>query len=151
MSNYVTHRVVVTGPESEGTRFREKVIRPCEGDRQECFDFETLVPKPDSVRNTEEGTNTGVGIEIVRVWLRKCFLYREMERSFLMRHQAREKPDETVDQQERYAEKESPEALKEGRKRLGGIWNVGCYRDAWSWVNWGTDRPAYDFSWVSQA
>jgi len=151
MSNYVTHRVVVTGPASEVTRFREKVIRPCEEDGQDCFDFETLVPMPDSVRNTGEDTNTRLGIEYLRGWLRFCVLTPEMERSFLVDHQVRKKPVETVDQQGRYAEKESPEALKEGQKRLGGIWNVGCSRYAWSLVNWGTRSPAYDFSWVSQA
>src|SRR5262245_58251355 len=151
MSNPVMHRVVVTGPESEVRRFREKVIRPCEEDGQDCFDFETLVPMPDSVRNTESDTETRLGMEIVRGCLRYCFLTPEMERSFFMDHQVREKPVETVDQQGRSAEKESPEALKEDRKHLKGFRTVGCYRDAWSWVNWGTDGPAFRFSWVSQA
>ena len=151
MSNYVTHRVVVTGPASEVTRFREKVIRPCEEDGQDCFDFETLVPMPDSVRNTGEDTNTRLGIEYLRGWLRFCVLTPEMERSFLVDHQVRKKPVETVDQQERYAKKEIREALKEGRKVLVGYWNVGCYDEfAWSVVNWGTHSPAYDFSWVSR-
>ena len=152
MSNYVTHRLVVTGPESEVRQFREKVIRPCEEDGQDCFDFETLVPMPDSVRNTEERTHTRLGMEIVGDWVRYCFLTPEMERSFLMEHQARGKPVETVDQQGRYAEKDSPEDLNEGRKKLGGCWKVRCYDSIpWSLVNWGTGWPAYRFSWVSQA
>ena len=132
MSHPVNHRVVVTGPESEVTRFREKVIRPCGEDGQDCFDFETLVPMPDSVRNNEAVTNSRMGMEFVRGWLRYHLLTPEMERSFLM-------------------ERDSPEALKEGRKRVGVFQDVRCYRKAWSWVNWGTISPAYDFSWVSQA
>src|SRR5262249_19990466 len=151
MSSYVTNRVVVTGSESEVRRFREKVIRPDEEDGQDYFDFETLVPMPDSLKNTEADTNSRLGMEIVRGWLRYCFLTPEMERSFFMDHQVREKPVETVDQQGRYAKKESPEALNEGQKHVEGIWNVGCDKDAWSWVNWGTRSPAFRFSWVSQA
>src|SRR5215469_4940131 len=116
MPTDMMHRMVVTGPQSEVTRFREKVIRPCEEDGQDCFDFETLVPMPDSVRNTEADTETRIGMEFVRGWVRYCFLTPEMERSYLMDHQVREKPVETVDQQGRYAEKEAPEALKEGQK-----------------------------------
>src|SRR5262245_2104038 len=110
MSNFVTNRLVVTGPESEVRRFRGKVIRPCEEDGKVSFDFETLFPMPDSLKNNQAGTNTRLGMEIVGGWVRYCFLTPEMEQSFLMDHQVREKPVETVDQQGRYAEKESPEA-----------------------------------------
>ena len=92
MTSPAHHRLVVTGPESEVRRFREKVIHPCEEDGQDCFDFETLVPMPDSVRNTEARTKTRLGMEIVGDWVRYCFLTPEMERSFLMRHQVRENP-----------------------------------------------------------
>ena len=60
MSNYVTHRLVVTGPESEVRRFREKVIRPDEEDGQDCFDFETLVPMPDRARPVISSNSTTV-------------------------------------------------------------------------------------------
>src|SRR5262249_13174217 len=83
MPNHMTNRMVVTGPESEVRRFREKVMQPYEEGGQDYFDFEGLVPMPDSVRNTEAASRTNLGVEILTGRPKLCSLSTEIVRGRL--------------------------------------------------------------------
>lgn len=151
MANYVTHRVIVTGPEVEIRRFRDKVIRPSKDDGLDCFDFETLVPMPESVRNTTSCTDSELGIEILTGKRKPSLVSPGAEQSFLTFEWIREEGIHTIEQLRQYAEREFPKALEEGRKALAAYQETGFYDwDDWSETNWGTSCPAYHFWWVSQ-
>jgi hypothetical protein len=125
--------LVVTGPESEVRRFREKVIRSREEDGQDYFDFEAVVPMPDRVRNPRIRANTRLAVECVGYGVRYYLLSSDVEQCFL--------PAQVL----------SPEALRGREDRMGRAEFPFFDESMWSRVNWGTPYPASDFSWVSQA
>src|SRR5262245_26570957 len=115
MSNHVTHRVVVTGPEAEVRRFRETTIRPSKEDGQECLDCQTLVAMPDCLKKTTAGYNTCLGVEILTGRPKPCPFFPDLERSFLNYDWVRAEGVHTIEQLRAWAEKKHPEALVDGR------------------------------------
>ena len=52
MPNHVTSAITVTGPESDIDLFVNAHFKEAKGDSKNWFDFDTIIPKPESIKKT---------------------------------------------------------------------------------------------------
>lgn len=62
MPSYVSTTCVVTGPPSELDRLKATCFT---GAERLCFDFETILPMPEALRQTDDGSDTALGYEAI--------------------------------------------------------------------------------------
>src|SRR3712207_4730857 len=62
MPNYVSHQLIVTGPEGEVQRFHTTCVRARRDEQVSSLDFLTIVPMPESIARTR-GDNSHIAHE----------------------------------------------------------------------------------------
>lgn len=145
MPNHVTHRCVVKGPVERLIEFKERHFRAdpdtSAGDRA-TFDFNTIIPMPEILRNTESGSDVEFGLFAIG--------HRGLSQfstSPLTYPWVKEMGITTREQFKAYLEKDSPEAIPKALKAIQCIKETGhgsWYE--WSLANWRTKWNAYSFS-----
>lgn len=169
MPNYVTHRVRVTGPEEQIAALMDKVILKEEdirsGQKYKVFDFNTLIPMPQRLRDMVKGSETGVGLALlgyevqtlekmaqgdfdpspVKVGVKKTMV------SYLRMPWVIEKKINSVDDMVAYLKKENPNAVKLGQQALDNYRDYG-YTDWYDWAvdKWGTKWNSSSYSETSR-
>lgn len=145
MPDHVTTRCVIMGPRIEIERFRTTMIHVPPGEHEETLDFNMIIPMPETLKDTSAGSNADLGVEILTGDPRPNF-------SGLSRHSYLDFPwvqelgITTIDELRSWAEKERPEAIREGQKVIVARRETGFY-DWYDWriVNWGTKWNSYGF------
>jgi len=65
MPNHVTHRVIVTGPQEQIDAFKARCIVAESEEVSQIFNFDTLIPMPDAIKNTTSGSCVSDGFAIL--------------------------------------------------------------------------------------
>lgn len=145
MPNHVTTRCIVTGEESEIKRFCDTFFSK-DQNGEFCVDFNRVIPMPEILINTVEGSVSSTGVLLLRIAY--GITNAEQELSKPWETQIRENlsmPEEPLpDVAKKYLEK-NPEYEKEGTLRLLALAETG-FQSWYPWAieNWGTKWNAYD-------
>ena len=65
MPNWCENNMKVTGAAEEIARFKQTCIRPDEDDDEPTFDFNTVVPMPAILKDSEVSTEVNYGLKIL--------------------------------------------------------------------------------------
>ena len=148
MPNHVTHRMTVTGPVDEVARFKSTCIVERSGknyageDEQWTeFDFNTLIPMPEILRGSEEGSHASFGYEAITG--------RPYPGSFGSMLHFPWVVDLGITNHAQllaYAKKSRPEWIKAGEQAIAAQKATGHTSwYPWAIENWGTKWGAYSF------
>jgi hypothetical protein len=143
MPNHVTHRIVVTGPAADVQAFYDRciVLTPEEGEEKPRprFDFNTVIPMPECIRNTESSSDVDFGLFALTGESRYG--------SPLKCPWAVEKKLTTRAKFRKWLEKERPDALRKAQEQLKAqeLCGYSNWYD-WSIAKWGTKWNAYNYS-----
>ncbi len=143
MPNHVTTICTVTGPAADVAAFTERhIISDKEGDPY--FAFETIIPKPAILNETESGSESKLGMmALVGDVVHTDFT----QFRWIPQHVLDAVPFYHARRVREWLEKENPSALAKGRKCLQAIAETGYptwYE--WSIAKWGTKWGAYDYA-----
>jgi hypothetical protein len=154
MPNHVSHRVVVTGPIQEVTRFRNTLFKIPDRDAEEedggreTFDFNQLVAMPASVRATTSGSLTNYGLFILgRDDLVSHDLFGQGVEHWLELPWVKEAGITTVEGLRAYFKEKYPGAVPVGEAAIKAYEETGFLSwYEWSLHHWGTKWNAYHFA-----
>lgn len=150
MPNNVTTRCGVSGPKVDLDRFFEAHVQKPQGENQVCFDFETIIPIPECIRNTEASSNAEEGLfallGVSRATQSNKFGPRTME-EYLRASGWYQQGVRTQEELRTWLEENRPRSLAAGRAAVKAIEETGC-RDWYDWKiqNWGTSGTSYSFT-----
>lgn len=147
MPNHVTHRVVVSGPDAEIERFRARCIRTQKdettGEDYTFFDFNSLIPMPDEIRNTESSSTVSDGHAVLAFENGDDTQLRGM----LHWPWIKEKGITTVEGVRDLLMERSPNCTELARQQIANLakYGAGNWYD-WSTNHWGTKWNSYSFA-----
>jgi hypothetical protein len=147
MPNHVTTICTVTGPQAEVEAFFACHIRPRTDKDGAFFDFQTIIPKPPIVDETESGSDATVGMMALvgdTVWTN--FEHFTWVPRDLLAGPSGDHPRRV----RAWLEKTRPAALEKARKCFQCLAETGYSNwHEWSIANWGTKWNAYDYGLVT--
>ena len=156
MPNHVSHHCIITGPESEVSRFADKMI--CKSEKgHDTFDFNQIIPMPELLRNTESSSIVMDGLALLgyesSFGMRKpVFVGKEKTLGdFLERTWVKKAGITTIDELEKELIKTRPDCVQRAQRALEVLQKYG-HTDWYSWSieNWGTKWNSYGFDLLSK-
>lgn len=152
MPNHVTHRVVIVGSKERIAAFKAAFVsseKSEDGSTVECFDFNTVIPMPDAIRNSESSSAVSDGLAILgRTDIPAAFgltttLEQMLSWSWVVH--AEIKDIETL--KAKLLER-SPDCVEKAKAAIACFEQYG-HTSWYSWCinNWGTKWNAYSFEW----
>ena len=142
MPNRVMTRCMVTGPRQEIECFRTTVIGVPEERDEETLDFNLIIPMPEALKHTVSGGSAPLGIEILTGKPKPLYGCR-----ISIFPGSGELGITNTNELRCWAEKERPDAIKEGQKAIMVHRETG-FHDWYDWsiATWGTKWNSYSFS-----
>ncbi len=148
MPNHVSHIVTVTGPAAEIARFKTKCFRAQRDETDIGFDFETLIPTPAIIKQTESSSNVDTGLALLGQSHLKPHLFGGNSLEDMLSWpwvvvQGLKTVDELRDYLMRNNGAAAIEAAKiaiQAQKETG---HISWYE--WNIANWGTKWNSYSF------
>ena len=150
MPNHVTTRCTVYGPLDTVTKFRETCFSnevDDDGDEYDVFDFNTVIPMPESLRDSEEGSNATFAKKLVEVradfFAKHDAVLSEFDVKCIREHTGM--MVEPIRDVVKVYLMQCPEIEALGLKRMKAIAETG-YGSWYNWSldNWGTKWNSYD-------
>lgn len=152
MPNHVTHRVVIVGSKERIAAFKAAFVtseKSKDGGTVECFDFNTVIPMPEAIRNSESSSAVSDGLAILkRTDIPSGFgsiTTLEQMLAWPWVIHAEIKDVETL--KAKLLER-SPDCVEKAKAA------IACYEQHghtswydWSIAKWGTKWNAYSFGW----
>lgn len=145
MPNHVTTICTVTGPSADLEAFRNRHLpfSLTKNGQSQNFDFETVIPKPEVVKNTESSSESELGFmaligDVIHVDFMGYGNLHNILRGKVGYEHARVVREHLT--------KENPAVLEKGRTLARALAETGYlnWRE-WSCACWGTKWNAYDF------
>lgn len=144
MPNHIRNRVAVEGPQKEIDRFRETCFKidPYEPDSGACLDFNSVIPMPKSIRNTESGGTTDYGLMAFGGGDWKEALDAKWIKEAGVRTKA---------ELQAFLDARGPQYRIQGQLAADNLKRYG-HKDWYSWAvaNWGTKWNSYDFKIIRE-
>lgn len=145
MPNHVTTICTVTGPHADLEAFRNRHLpfSLTKDGQSQNFDFETVIPKPEVVKNTESSSESELGFmaligDVIHVDFMRYGNLHNILRGKVGYEHARVVREHLT--------KENPAALEKGRALARALAETGYLNwHEWSCACWGTKWNAYDF------
>jgi hypothetical protein len=154
MPNHVTHRVTVTGLEGLIRDFIGSHIHP-DGDNNPQLDFNTVVPMPAVLRDSDESTDATLGYELLIGHTMPSQRGLGFNQSILAMKWVEEYKLQTIEELEHHLRLKQPErhfdAMHAGYSALMCLLQTG-YSSWYNWSidNWGTKWGAYQYEEVER-
>jgi hypothetical protein len=146
MANDITTVLTITGDDATLDAIEAKHVVMGENGRP-CFDFETLVPRPACVAETEAGSEADIGLYALTGLFHARFYWARhpmtmyVDRGF--------KPEATTSHEDfaEWLREHFPTVIAKGEKAFRCLRETGSkdWYD-WSYANWGTKWNAYDYA-----
>lgn len=136
MPNHVTTVCTITGPEDDVTRFEEN--------HGAKFDFDTIIPRPESIKATESGSEASLGVFALTGHFDKQFVFQPQTEAEYLRAYCYRFGVSTREDLRNYLAEHNPRALALGRAAVAAFEETGFY-DWYEWccARWGTKWGAY--------
>jgi hypothetical protein len=164
MPNHVTHRVILRGPASDLSLFKDiflplQILHNQAGDPlspERIFDFNTLVPMPDIIRDTESSSTVNDGLVVLGVtdipdMLGRTVSLRETIANYLAMPWVVAAGVADYAGLKRLLMERSPDCVKKARVALKAYEAHGHSSwYSWSIEHWGTKWNAYDVRIIEQ-
>jgi hypothetical protein len=149
MPNHVTTRCTVTGPAADVAAFRTRCIVPVDGSDQ--FDFNAVIPMPEILRGTEDGTRAEEGAALLLAAGSRGAPYATLglydHQIAYIRGEAGLPRDASISDVARAFLEKHPDWREHGEKRLRAVVETGFVSwYSWSIDKWGTKWGAYSFA-----
>ena len=152
MPNHVAHRVIVTGPEVELERFKATCF-----DADGGFDFNTLIPMPEALKNSDESSDAEFGMKLIITRAEANSIETMQSRGFYENWIKRWAEEHNIPAGTGAAQfaaivlEKEPRFEEAGKKRLRIIEETGFASwYPWAIANWGTKWGAYSTSQLEQ-
>ncbi len=138
MPNHVTHICTVIGSSADIEAFRAKHLNGAEGRE---FDFDTVIPRPESIRNTEAGTQAELWFFALTGTFAKTGKYAAKN---LRSYGCVPSHINTAVELQEWLEKTSPDTRKHGEAAMAALRETG-FSDWYDWccAKWGTKWGTY--------